>query len=163
MKNKILLLAFLLIISGCTYRHDATIFLSPELKDYYGYYPSLEVDIAGINDNEKSWISSYKLNKYFQPDNPMRKTLQPYTMVFSNDDDKHYQKFSHSAKEWDLWKRKGAKELFIAVNLPGIEDDNARKILMEIRSYIGKRLPLFIEIKPTGISLIDKKPEYIKE
>ena len=93
----------------------------------------------------------------------MRKTLQPYTMIFSNDDDKHYQKFSHSAKEWDLWKRKGAKELFIAVNLPGIEDDNARKILMQIRSYIGKRLPLFIEIKPTGISLIDKKPEYIKE
>lgn len=163
MKNKILLLSFLLILSSCTYRYDTTIFLSPELKDVYGYYPSLEVDITGINDNEKAWISSYKLNKYFQPKNPMRKTLQPYTMIFSNDDSKHYQLFPHNAKEWSLWKRKGAKELFIAVNLPGIEDDNARKILMQLKSHICERMPLYIEIKPAGISIIDKKPDYIKE
>lgn len=163
MKYKLFALLFIFIASGCTYRHDATVFLSPELEAYYGYYPSLEVDFVGINDNEKAWLSSYKLNKYFQPENPMRKTLQPYTMVFSSNDEKHFQRLSKSEKEWSLWKRKGAKELFIAVNLPGIEDDNARKIIMEIRSYIGKRIPLYIEVTPTGISLIGKKPEYIKE
>lgn len=163
MRKSIFIVIYLLFLSGCTYRHDATIFLSPELEEYYGYYPSLEVDIVGINDSEKGWVSSYKLNQYFQPENPMRSNLQPYTMVFSSDDEKHYHLFSHGAREWKLWKRKGAKELFIAVNLPGVTDDNARKILMEIRSYIGKRLPLYIEVTSKGISLIDKLPDYIKE
>lgn len=163
MRKNFLIIIYLLFLSGCTYRHDATVFLSPELQEYYGYYPSLEVDIVGINDREKSWVSSYKLNKYFQPENPMRRNLQPYTMIFSSDDEKHYQMFSHSEKEWDLWKRKGAKELLIAVNLPGLANDDARKILMEIRSYVGRRLPLYIEITSKGLSLLDRQPDYIKE
>ena len=100
MKYKLFALLFIFIASGCTYRHDATVFLSPELKAYYGYYPSLEVDFVGINDNEKAWLSSYKLNKYFQPENPMRKTLQPYTMVFSSNDENPYMEKKNTEKQF---------------------------------------------------------------
>lgn len=150
---------FLFFFSACTSSYNMSVYLSPELKDYYGYYPSLEVDIVGLNENEKNWMSSYNMNKYFEANNPMRKSLMPHTLKFSQSNGAAEQDFNDNAKEWNLWKKKGAVELLVAVNLPGV-DDSVKKVTKDIKSYIGKRKHIYIEIRPVGITFLDSKPTY---
>lgn len=166
-KYCILILILSTLSISCTYSHTVSVYLSPELKTFYGYYPSLEVDIVGLNDSEKNWIDSYDINKYFEIDNPLRKTLSPVTMKFS-EEDKSMQYLGYYSKYWNKWKKKGAKELYIIVNLPQVEsngsEDKSQKskpniLTFKIKSNIFKWHKKYIEIKPAGVLLLPNAPE----
>lgn len=158
-----LLIAFGAFFVGCSSRYNMSVYLSPDLVKHYGYYPSLEVDIVGLNKNEAVWMQSYKLDKYFEPGNPMRKSLLPYTMHFSQQKAVLQVDFSDKEKSWKQWIDKGATELMIAVNLPGISDDSVRKVVRDIHSIYGMRDYLYVEIRPVGITFLDAKPPYAQK
>ena len=144
---------------GCTYSHNVNVYMSPELKTHYGYYPSLEVDLIGMNDSEKNWIESYDTDKYFEADNPLRKSLSPFTMKFS-ESDYGVQYLSRGSKLWNKWKDKGAKELYIIVNLPEthLGKSSSKMLSFKIKSNIFKSHDKHIEIKPAGILLLPSPP-----
>lgn len=149
--------------AGCTYTHNVKVYMSPELKERYGYYPSLEVDLAGLNVNEKNWFDSYDMDKYFEADNPLRKSLAPITMRFSEDDPSMLY-LERGSDIWSVWKRKGAEDLYIVVNLPEarIGKSSSGVLTLKIKSNIFKSHDRFVEIKPTGINLLPKPPAYYK-
>lgn len=160
----ILLTFFTLLFCACS-KYNITVYFSPDLKEEYGYYPSLELDIVGVNESEKRWLENYKIDTYFEVDNPLRKSLEPYTIHFSSNKEPE-QLFSEHEKQWKAWNKKGFTELIVLVNLPGL-DDNARKIMKsikptDIKSYFLRKTHYYIELRPTGLTFIDSKPSYDK-
>ncbi|HJE66301.1 MAG TPA: hypothetical protein K8V51_04475, partial [Campylobacter avium] len=101
----ILLTFFTLLFCACS-KYNITVYFSPDLKEEYGYYPSLELDIVGVNESEKRWLENYKIDTYFEVDNPLRKSLEPYTIHFSSNKEPE-QLFSEHEKQWKAWNKKG--------------------------------------------------------
>lgn len=165
MKTKIKILLTILpawiILYGCTYTHNVNVYISPELKEQYGYYPSLEVDIAGLNADEKNWMETYDIDKYFEAENPMRASLKPLTIKFSQDK-AGMQYITRESRFWREWNRKGAKETFVIVNLPetAAAGQNSRKLNFKIRSNIFKSHSKYIVITRAGLTSLPKPPEW---
>lgn len=146
----IFLIAF--FFCNCTYRYDIYVYMSKDLKEYYGYYPSVEVDIAGINEEENNWLDSYDIDKYFEVRNQLRVSMQPMTMKFSQNNI-GVQHINKNSNFWNDWKKKGAKTLYIIANLPEKiqQSKDSRKLMFKIQSNLFRPRCKYIEIKREGL------------
>ena len=79
--------------------------LSPQLKEYYSIYPSVEVDIAAVTTDEADEIRAQSVENYFAVGNPVRKGLAPHTLSFSSEQTEP-RTMKRNAAEWDVWREK---------------------------------------------------------
>src|SRR5574344_2264433 len=68
--------------------HSFDIQISPskDLEKRYGYYPSFEVDVAALSSEDAIKLSTYSLEKYFEPSSGIRSYFNPVTFHFSERD-----------------------------------------------------------------------------
>lgn len=168
LKTVVCLGFFVSILSGCSSvpHYDVEVYPSAELTHQYGYMPSLEVDVAGVNKNEAGRVKSVNIDRYFTADNALRKSLKPETLRFS-EDDVVYKVLSDDSERWNTWNDKGADSIALVVNLPVVEEnpqEDGRKLIVPIiKEGIFSRNSgtLRFEITPAGIIQINRVPEVL--
>jgi len=109
-------------VVGCASpAYDVYVYLSPQLKEVYHVYPSVEVDIVGVDANGAERFASTSVDDYFRFDGALRKSTPHATMRFRESD--VYPKFLEG--DADIWKSFGgdedANQLYVLVNLPPAE------------------------------------------
>ena len=133
--------------------YQLQVHMSPQLKQQFKIYPSLEVDVVGINKNEFDRIISYDVDNYFTPGNTLRKSLNPYTLKFSEDSPKT-QIMSRDNNLWTLWGRRSADKVMLIVNLPIIiakGNPDSRKIIIPLENSIWHSDKRYFEVSPAEI------------
>ena len=162
MRRIILLLACIstsLMIMACSSSpssHTFNIQVSPtkELAKTYGYYPSFEVDVAALSQEDAIRISKYPLDKYFEPSSGIREYLEPVTLHFS-ERDLTVKTIDGDSDEFKKLMSRDPSHLVLIVNLPYAPKDAT----LDPRKYIYK-LPegmfsvakdMFIKVGSTGL------------
>lgn len=129
------ILSFLLAcVTGCSSNFDVQVSASEELVREFGFCPSLEVDFALASENDLMRFNSYPVEKYYEPQNPLRSVLEPVTMKFS-EDDLSAKVLKGKDPVFDRWKAKEPTHLIMIVNLP--QGDSESKTL-DTRKYVFK-------------------------
>ena len=75
-----------MLIACSSHKFDVSVTPTRELSKTYGFYPTIEVDIAGLSDTDAINFTSYPVDKYFLDSSTMRAYLEPITFKFSQDD-----------------------------------------------------------------------------
>lgn len=134
--------------------------------------PSLEVDLVGINDSQKPRWENYSLRKYFTPGDLLRRDADLKTLQISSGEIE--KTLENNDAIWDKWlgnrrkgePGKGARWLFVLVNLPGIDDDmdglhDPRRIIVPLEANRwGYKKEIRIEIKAgSAVLLTPPKPD----
>lgn len=148
-----------LVLSGCSAPGvRLNVALSPELKAVYGYYPSVEVDVAAMAPSEAERVTSYSVDEWFSPDNPMRAGVVRKTLKFS-EDRAGLQTIDDDDPFWTEGKSRGAEAAAVLVNLPGHEDPkpgapDPRRIVVPLEAehwYQTKEGTVWLLVGPAGI------------
>ena len=106
------------LLSACTPTTlNLEVSMSDELPQVYGFYPTLELDIAPVTAEEKQRLEHYDLEAYFEPNNALRRQLIPYTMKFCQDCPLT-QDLDSGLEIWDSWEDKKSDYVAVLVNLP---------------------------------------------
>ena len=152
------------VLTGCAVpSYDVEIYLSPKFKEQMKVYPSLEVDIVGVNANERERFASCRLDDYFQIDNALRSGTEHFTLYFSEDDIVP-KRLQSGNSIWSKFGEKDADRLYLLVNTPAtgtksdeIKDGRRIEIPLERTGLFGSRRRCF-EITPAGIVLLKERP-----
>ncbi|MBQ8477763.1 MAG: hypothetical protein IJ505_04660 [Succinivibrio sp.] len=165
-KLSILLLATTLFLSACTSPLGAgksfsvQVAPSEELKEVYGYYPTIEVDLALVSDDDAMRFASYPVEKYFEPGNSLRSLFEPVTLHFSNAQ-LSAKTIESDDKAFERWASREPTQIIMIANLPYTDDNvktlDPRKFVQKLASswYEGNS-DLYIKIGATGLIKTDK-------
>lgn len=118
-KNSLIsVLTSTLILGGCSASTcDVEVYLGDDLKEVYGEVPTMEVDVAGVTDEQKDRLLHSSAEAYFEPGSPLRRSLNALTLHFSAADTAPYI-IPDSHKAWQLWEERGASYIALMCNLP---------------------------------------------
>jgi hypothetical protein len=134
--------------------------ISPDIQVKYGIYPSIELDVAAVTDDEAKQVKSDGTDGYFSQDNPIRKRLEPFTAYF--DEETTAPRELHNWEEiWGKWQKKKPSQLLIIADLPHSPDmpkDDPRMIFINIKKTLFTPSSIFIEIEPAKIVRVYKRP-----
>lgn len=162
MKKYLIYLAALLIVSGCSSHPNFDIQISPskELAKVYGYYPTFEVDVAAISNEDAIRLSSYPVEKYFEPSDPVRHYFEPVTFRFSEDDLK-VKKIDSGTEVYDRLMSRSPDYIAMLVNLPFTDKESSkldpRVFIYKIGNGMFDRNPdLYIKVGATGLIRTDR-------
>ena len=156
------LIAFCVLSSGCATRMTVQAGLSENIKEYYSIYPSVEIDIAAVTEEEAEELKKVNADSYFSVGNAMRESLIPYTFMFSAEQTAP-QTMKYNVPQWDKWLEKEPKKIAVLVNMPRKTDENAkgkdpRVLILDMSSGFMHHKTLYIEAKPGSVSRIYKEP-----
>lgn len=157
MKIKILVPGVLaLLLCGCL-SPNVEVTVAPEVEKHFGICPSLEVDIAAVGGDEARRAGNADVDFYFEPDSPMRTSLRPETLTFSQYT-LRTRTLSGSADCWDRWAEKSPDELILYVNLPirGDLKADGRRISVKYDKSFLFRKTLHFRITPSGLIRSEK-------
>ncbi len=158
--------AFITGCSSSTPKSEIGIYLSDDIQDFYGYCPTLEVDIVGLTEVEQKRMLSYDIDRYFQPPEQFRKSLAPVTAKFS--DQNMTAKFLDSDDDvWDTWDDKGVTHLGIIVNLPTVSEikdiaSDPRKLIIDLNKGFISASTHSIVVAGSGIIEVKNPPKTAK-
>jgi hypothetical protein len=109
-------LGIALALSGCVSTYNIGTGISKDLEDYYTIYPSIEVDVVAITQEEAEEIKKGGVEEYFAP-HGLRDRINPFTAFFSNE---HTRPVTLSSGDaiWKDWRDKKPKTLLVIVSLP---------------------------------------------
>lgn len=152
-----------LFFCGCAVpAYNVEVYLSKQFKERMKIYPSLEVDIVGVNENEAERFDSCDVSDYFEIGNALRSSTVHATLYFSETDilPKLLKK---DDPVWKKFAQKDASKLYLLVNIPVEPGKNRGK---DIRKTV---VPLecpelfsssrrYFEITPAGINLLKERP-----
>ena len=111
----ILILAF--ACTGCVSQYKVVVDFSPDLQDHFNEYPTIEVDIAAVTDDEANEVKQMGVEEYFSPGSGIRQRLQVQTCFFFREERYSYV-LPARAPIWRNWKRKKPKTVLIIASLP---------------------------------------------
>ena len=114
------------VFAGCTTSYEINVALSPKLKEVYGSYPALEVDIAGIDANEAERFAATPVDEYFAVGGALRSSTPHATLRFRYDDVKEHS-LSSGDQIWKAFAKKDADRVVLLVNLPPLPETLAKK------------------------------------
>jgi hypothetical protein len=154
-----------LSLAGCsssTPTSDVGIYLNEDIQDFYGYCPTLEVDIAGLTKAEEKRLAGYDVDKYFSPPEQFRKSLGAVTVKFS-DKDMVGKVLPSGDGIWDKWNDKGVTHLAIIANLPlvnSVKDVQAdpRKLIIDLNEKFISPGSHYIVIGGSGVIEVKNEP-----
>jgi len=112
-------------LAGCASpAYDVEVYLSPTLKDVYKVYPSVEVDIVGLDANGAERFGATAVDDYFSPNGALRASTPHATLRFSAND------VTMKALDGDdpIWGRFAeikADKLCLLANLPPVAAEPA--------------------------------------
>lgn len=176
MKRNILLTAFAAIaLSGCVSSYDINVRLSPTLKELYGVYPALEVDVIGVDQNELERFEATPVDDYFAIGSALRGATPHATLRFRSDDTKMHS-LSRWDDVWDLFDPKDPENVVVLVNLPPLPGElkkaaagaakpktkDGRRLVIPLENHLPFLCPWWyftsnvrnFEITPAGINII---------
>jgi len=151
------------LIAGCTPKYNVEVYMSPNFLETMKIYPSMEVDVVGLNVNEIDRIKDTPTDTYFEYDNLLRKGLEKCTLTFSADSVEP--KLLPSGNDiWGRFADKDAKQLLLIVNVPGCDVKDAQKDPRKLILPMSAGFPLFpstlyFELSPSGIMQLKKAPD----
>lgn len=149
--------------AGCYSRPTVTAGLSPQLKEYYAIYPSIEMDIAAVTADEADEIREQSVENYFAVGNPVRKGLMPHTLTFSSEQTEP-QTMKRSAGEWETWLEKKPEKLAVVANLPRKTEKtpaqkDSRIVIVDLKTAFLWPDTLYFEVKPGSVIQIYSAPQ----
>ncbi len=156
-----------MFFSGCaTPSYNVEVYLSSLFKEQMKIYPSLEVDIVGVNENEAERFESCNVNDYFEIGNALRSST-PHATVYFSETDILPKLLKKSNPVWKKFGKKGAVKLYLLVNLPiepgkGVAKD-IRKMVIPLESSFFGSDDRYFEITPAGINVLKNRPENYPE
>jgi len=161
------LLLLLLACVGCggMGRYDIVVTLdSGVFKSQLGSVPSVEANLVGVNDVEYPEWFRYSVTKYWEPDDPLRKTTytKGYTSVLTFGEEQPARQILYRSNPiWNDWEAKGSRYLFILVNYPRVAQDQPgsadprRRILplekKRWKNYFWGKRVIWLEVTPSGL------------
>ena len=109
-----------------------------------GVYPSVEVDVVGVNAHDALRLDGYPTDLYFQPGDKFRDGLAKYSMRFSDEQCGSITLRSDDPI-WTSWNQAGITRIYVIANLPGVWEVKFGKL-------DGRRLNLPVDSKswPNG-------------
>ena len=154
--------AFCLLSSGCATRMTVKAGLSENIKDFYSIYPSIEIDIAAVTEEEAEDLKKTDVDGYFAVGNAKRDSLSPYTMTFSAEQTKP-QTMKYNVYNWNKWLDKKPEKIAVIVNMPraaaeGEKGKDPRVLIMDMSSGFLHHKELYVEAKPGSIVRIKNEP-----
>jgi hypothetical protein len=155
-----LIAAVTLFFSSCYKHYRITIGLSQTIADYYGIYPSIEVDIAAVPASIADEIKTAGVEAYFAPGSALRTGLSPHTIRFSEEITAPVT-LNYRDMEWKTWIKKKPEKLLIIVNLPYSEEMKAadkRMLTLDIKERFIQWEDIYFEISSTQIGEVTVKP-----
>jgi outer membrane lipoprotein-sorting protein len=106
-----------LFCSGCVSQYKVVVDFSPELRDHFNQFPTIEVDIAAVTDSEAAEVQKAGVEKYFSPDSGFRKQFHSQTCFFDREEQYIYVLPSR-APVWKTWLLKEPTSLLVIASLP---------------------------------------------
>jgi hypothetical protein len=97
---------------------------------------SVEVDLIGATEREKSYYETYPIDKYWEPGDPGRRDAEKYTIRL---DDGKPKTLPLPDPIWDRWLSHGDLYLVVIAHLPGDFKGMARDPRREILSLQAKK------------------------
>ncbi|MDR2803845.1 MAG: hypothetical protein LBB22_06115 [Treponema sp.] len=180
---QILMLA---VFGSCATSRIIVAGLSSDIQSRYDIYPSIEVDIAAVTDDEAGQVKTAGVDGYFSPDNPLRKRLEPFTSYFSEEftaprelrtwtvTGRNSRKKGRHGRlpspvyriqmdsYWQEWQKKKPSQLLVIADLPHSTDmpkDDPRIILIDLKKTLFAPSYIYIEVDPDKIVRVYKRPE----
>jgi hypothetical protein len=155
---------FVIIVTafgGCAINRRVVVGVSADIERRYGMYPSIELDVAAVTDDESDQIKTAGVDGYFSPDSSLRKRLEPFTAYF---DDENVMPYTLHIKGnyWSNWQKKKPSKLAIIADLPHSPDmpkDDPRLIFIDIKETFFTLSPIYIEVEPDKVVRVYKKPK----
>lgn len=147
------------LCSGCVSQYKVVVDFSPELRDYFTEYPTIEVDIAAVTDSEAGEVKQAGVEQYFAPGAGFRDRLGSQTCFFSREDDVKFVLPSR-APVWKAWLDKGSTNLLVIASLPHDPsmtpqaDPRCLVVIMK-KSYILART-IYILVEPKKVIQVAK-------
>jgi len=162
-KLMMVLVGIAAVLSGCsTPAYDVTVYISPKFLQTMKVYPTLEMDLVGINVNEEGRLKTITVDKYFEADSALRNGFDRCTVTFSEDSlqPKHVSKHNSI---WKVFSAKAAEKLLLIVNIPdnGETDtqNDARKLVIPLeKPGMFESSARYFELAPSGILQLKDKP-----
>jgi len=167
---------FAFMAVGCcsVTRLNVTVELDKAIRDQLGD-SKIQVDIVAINPNEHQRWQGYSMTRYWEPNDPMRKSVPVYTLTL--DGNKNYtQTLSSNDPIWQKWlagaNEKDPPKLYVLAQIrktwvaerddqPG--DKDPRRQILPLGSCRwekdqGSPPNVHLTVKPTGI-ITDTQPK----
>lgn len=168
MKKYLLILAAgiltAMIFSSCAApSYNVEVYVSKQFKEQMKIYPSLEVDIVGVTENEAERFDSCNVDEYFEIGNTLRTSTMRSTLYFS---ETNYlpKVLKKQDPVWKKFDRKGAVKLYLLVNMPleptkGAVRDIRKTVMNLERPGLFESSNLYFEITPAGINQLKERPQ----
>ena len=156
------LAVFCTLSSGCATRMTVQAGLSENIKEYYSIYPSVEIDVAAVTEEEAEELKKASVDSYFSVGNAMRESLSPYTFLFSEEQTVP-QTMKYDVPQWDKWLEKEPKKIVVIANMPCKTDENVkgkdpRILILDMASGFLHHKEFYVEAKPGSVVRIFKEP-----
>ena len=157
------LTVFCALSAGCATKMTVMAGLSENIKEYYSIYPSVEIDIAAVTEDEAEDLKKLNADAYFAVGNPARESLMPYTFLFSAEQTAP-QTMKYNVPQWDKWLEKDPKKIAVLANMPRKTEDNGkggkdpRIMILDMSSGFMHHKKLFVEAKPGSVVRLSNEP-----
>lgn len=151
------------LLTGCATKMTVMAGLSENIKEYYSIYPSVEIDIAAVTEDEAEDLKKLNADAYFAVGNPARESLTPYTFLFSAEQTAP-QTMKYNVPQWDKWLEKDPKKIAVLANMPRKTEDNGkggkdpRIMILDMSSGFMHHKKLFVEAKPGSVVRLSNEP-----
>jgi len=80
---------------------------------------TVRVDLVGVSPADWKQLGPYPVSEYFEPMNPVRESLTKQTFIFGEGQPTE-QSLPEDADIWDTWLGRGALNLLVIADLPGL-------------------------------------------
>jgi hypothetical protein len=146
-------------LSSCYRHYRISLGISKALEDYYGIYPSLEIDITAVPASMADEIKTAGVESYFAPDSLLRQEAAPYTVRFSEEITAPVT-LGYRELGWRQWVKRKPDKLVLIVNLPysaDMKDSDGRILIINIKERFIHWNNIDVEVGPKKITEVSHK------
>jgi hypothetical protein len=147
------------VLGGCVIARNIVVGISRDVENYYGIYASVEFDTAAVTNDEADQIKRAGVDGYFAPGNALRRSLEPFTVYFSEEETAP-KRLRAESDYWRRWENKKPEKLLFIADLPYSPDspqDDQRLIFIDIKRQFFEPRSIYIEVYPEKIVRVYKK------
>jgi hypothetical protein len=152
-----------ILFSACVSQQQVVVGLSRGLSSNYALYPSIEVDVFAVSDEDLGTIKDAGVETYFAPNSGFREKTNPQVFFFSEEQTKP-QSLRSRAELWKIWLEKDPTTLVIIAGLPHDPEMPAppapdpRLLTIPIKKRFIFAPRVYVLVEPGKIVRIKKSP-----
>jgi hypothetical protein len=163
-----LVMAAGLHLSACVSQQSVVVGISRDLTANYALYPSIEVDVLAVSDEDLDSIKNAGVETYFAPNSGFREKMAPQTFFFSEEQTKP-QSLASRSERWKQWLDKDPSTLVIIAGLPHDPEMPAppapdpRILTFPIKKRFVFTPKVYVLVEPKKIVQVKKAPANPKD